>query len=339
MLRAFSLNKLIAAFAAAVLSLGLASGPAHAQFSPSKPIDLVIPAGTGGGADQIARLLSSLIEEQGLSPYPFVPVNKAGESGAQALDYMTGEADPNHTVMVTLNSFYTTPVIQDDVDADPLAFTPIGLMGIDTFLLWVPNTPEYENVTDLESYVEAVKQAGGEWVMGGTGTGQEDSILTAMIEAEFGITVEYQPYPGGGTVAENLVRQNVDSTVNNPAEQIDYWRANMSRPLVQFTDERQDIFSNVPTAQEVGTDIVYYMQRSINGAPAMSDAAQQWYMDVFKTVFESDRWRDYCQSEGMNCDEWVAGSDLAAFHRDNFARHRELIEQVGAEAIMGEPTD
>ncbi len=336
MLRAFSLNKLITGVAVAMLSLGLAAGSAHAQFSPSKPIDLVIPAGSGGGADQIARLLSSLIEEQGLSSYPFVPVNKAGDSGAEALNYMTGEADSNHAVMVTLNSFYTTPIIQEGVDVDPLAFTPIGLMGIDTFLLWVPNTSSYENVTDLESYVEAVRQEDGEWVMGGTGTGQEDSILTAMIEAEFGITVEYQPYPGGGTVAENLVRQNIDSTVNNPAEQIDYWRANMSRPLVQFTDERQDIFPNVPTAQEQGTDIVYYMQRSINGAPSMSQAAQQWYIDLFSKVFRSDQWRAYCESEGMNCEEWVAGSELAAFHRDNFARHRELIEQVGAEAIMGE---
>lgn len=336
MLRAFSLNRLITGVAAAVLSLGLAAGPAHAQFSPSKPIDLVIPAGTGGGADQIARLLSSLIEEQGLSSYPFVPMNKAGDSGADALRYMTGEADPNHAVMVTLNSFYTTPIIKEDLDVDPLAFTPIGLMGIDTFLLWVPNTKAYENVTDLKSYVEAVKQAGGEWTMGGTGTGQEDSILTAMIEAEFGIEVEYQPYPGGGTVAENLVRQNIDSSVNNPAEQIDYWRANMSRPLVQFTNERQEIFPNIPTAQQVGTDIVYYMQRSINGAPAMSQAAQQWYIDVFSKVFKSQRWRAYCNSEGMNCEEWVAGSELAAFHRDNFARHRELIEQVGAEAIMGD---
>ncbi|MEX2577067.1 MAG: tripartite tricarboxylate transporter substrate-binding protein [Halofilum sp. (in: g-proteobacteria)] len=320
-----------------VMAASLAVAPISAaqdRFSPSQPVEVVIPAGSGGGADQIARLLVQLIDEMNVSSYPFVPVNKAGESGAEALNYMTGESDPDHTVMVTLNSFYTTPIIVEGLDADPLAFTPVGLMGIDTFLLWVPNTSAYENVTDLESYVDTVK-ATDNWIMGGTGMGQEDSILTAMIEAEFDLDVAYQPYPGGGTVAENLVRQKIDSTVNNPAEQIDYWRAQMSRPVVQFTDERQALFPDVPTAQEVGHDVVYYMQRSINGSPSMSAEAQQWYIDVFRRIFESDGWQSYCSGEGMNCDEWVAGPQLAQFHEDNLSRHEQLIDQVGADAISG----
>ena len=41
--------------------------------------------------------------------------------------------------------------------------------------------------------------------VGGTGSGQEDSILTAMMEKEFGYEVTYIPFPGGGTVAKNLI--------------------------------------------------------------------------------------------------------------------------------------
>ncbi len=330
-----SMGKAVATGVMMVAALAVAPmSAAQDGFSPSQPVEVVIPAGSGGGADQIARLLVQLIDDMNVSSYPFVPVNKAGDSGAEALRYMTGEGDPNHTIMVTLNSFYTTPIIVDQLEADPLRFTPIGLMALDTFLLWVPNTSNYEHVTDLSSYVEAVQASDGTWRMGGTGSGQEDSILTAMIEAEFGIQTEYVPFPGGGTVAENLVRQKVDSTVNNPAEQLDYWRARMSRPLVQFTDERQSTFSEVPTAQELDHDIVYYMQRSVNGGPSMSEAAQQWYLDLFEQVFRSEGWREFCNSEGLNCGEWVAGSDLAAFHEDNLARHERLIEQVGSEAIV-----
>lgn len=331
-----TIRNAVSGCASAALVVGLAINPAHADFSPSQPIELVIPAGAGGGADQIARLMSSLIEDRGTSSYPFVPVNKSGDSGAEALNYMQDDADPDHAVMVTLNSFYTTPIIMKDLQIDPMSFTPIGLMAIDTFLLWVPNTSAYGNVTDLDSYVEAVKSEGGEWQMGGTGSGQEDSILTAMIEAEFGLQTHYVPFPGGGTVAEQLVRQNLDSTVNNPAEQIDYWRAKMSRPLVQFTDERQEIFPDVPTAQELGHDLVYYMQRSVNGAPRMSAEAQKWYIEVFQGIFESPEWQAFCDDEGLDCTDWVAGQQLAEFHADNLARHRELVQEVGAEAISGE---
>jgi putative tricarboxylic transport membrane protein len=309
-----------------------APGVANA-WEPKKPVEFIIMAGTGGGADQIARLLQGLIEQKDLSPRPFIPINMAGGSGGEALRYMQGKAGDDHTVLVTLNSFYTTPIIQEDLGVDVTQFTPIGRMALDTFLLWVQSDSD---IQDLESYVAAVKAADGSWKVGGTGSGQEDSILTAMMEAEFDYKVTYIPFPGGGTVAKNLVGKHIDSTVNNPAEQTEFWRAGQSRPIVQFTSERMDIFPDVPTAKEMGHDIEYYMQRSINGPPGMSKEAQEWYINLFKTLYESEEWQKFCEDEGLFCDEWVAGDDLAAFHETQLARHKQLIEKVGAAAITGE---
>lgn len=312
------------------------AGTAEAQWAPRKPIELIIMAGAGGGADQMGRLWQSLIQKHDLSPMPVIPINKPGGSGAEALLYLKQKAGDDHTIMVTLNSFYTTPIIQEDLGVDITTFTPIKLMALDTFLLWVPS--EYE-VSDLESYVSAVREQGKDWSMGGTGSGQEDSILTAMIEAEFDIDMTYVPFEGGGTVAKNLVGKHVDSTVNNPAEQNEFWRAGQSKPLVQFTDERMEAYPDVPTAKELGHDIVYFMQRSVNGPPEMSDEARQWYIDLFTKVFESEEWQSYCESEGLFCDESVAareGEALGEFHAEQNQRHMTLIERVGAEAITGE---
>jgi len=309
-----------------------APGVANA-WEPKKPVEFIIMAGTGGGADQIARLLQGLIEQKDLSPRPFIPINMAGGSGGEALRYMQGKAGDDHTVLVTLNSFYTTPIIQEDLGVDVTQFTPIGRMALDTFLLWVHSDSD---IQDLDSYVAAVKEAGREWKVGGTGSGQEDSILTAMMEAEFDYKVTYIPFPGGGTVAKNLIGKHIDSTVNNPAEQTEFWRAGQSRPIVQFTSERMDIFPDVPTAKEMGHDIEYYMQRSINGPPGMSKEAQEWYINLFKTLYESEEWQKFCEDEGLFCEEWVAGDDLAAFHETQLARHKQLIDSVGAAAITGE---
>ena len=157
-----------------------------------------------------------------------------------------------------------------------------------------------------------------------------------MMEAEFGYDVTYIPFPGGGTVAANLIGKNIDSTVNNPAEQNEFFRAGQSRPLVQFTDVRMDAFPDVPTAKELGYDLEYYMQRSINGPPGMSAEAQEWYINLFQTLFESDEWQKFCVDDGLDCAEWVGGADLAAFHVSQIERHKALIDEVGADALTSQ---
>ena len=80
-----------AGFAAAITAstFGVVTS-ATAEWSPRKPVEFIIMAGTGGGADQIARLLQGLIEKKDLSPRPFIPINKPGGSGAEALRYLQG---------------------------------------------------------------------------------------------------------------------------------------------------------------------------------------------------------------------------------------------------------
>ena len=335
MVKTISKMKMMVALVAAVVvtTLGLQS-PAMADWSPKKPIELIIMAGAGGGADQIARLLQGLAEQKDLSPRPIIPINKPGGSGAEALRYLQDKDGDDHTILVTLNSFYTTPVIQQGIGVDVSNFTPIGRMAVDNFVLWVNSGRD--DITDLDSYVAAVKATGNTWKVGGTGTGQEDSILTAMMEKEFGYDVTYIPFPGGGTVAKNLVGNHVDSTVNNPAEQNEFYRAGETKPIVQFTAERLAAYPDVPTAKELGVDMQYYMQRSINGPPGMSAEAQQWYIDLFKALFDSEEWQKFCTDDGLACDQWLSGDDLGAYHQDQIALHKELIETVGATAITGE---
>ncbi|MEM6483207.1 MAG: tripartite tricarboxylate transporter substrate-binding protein [Pseudomonadota bacterium] len=320
--------------AASASVLALTAPAAFAEWQPRKPVEFIIMAGTGGGADQIARLLQGLIEQKDLSPRPFIPMNKPGGSGAEALRYLQDKEGDNHTIMVTLNSFYTTPIIQPDLGVDIAEFTPIGLMALDTFLLWVNS--DRDDITDLDTYVAAVKDAGLDWKVGGTGSGQEDSILTAMMENEFEYEVTYIPFPGGGTVAKNLVGNQIDSTVNNPAEQMEFWRAGNSKPLVQFTAERMSAFPDTPTAKELGIDIEYYMQRSVNGPPGMDPEAVEWYTNLFQTLFDSEEWQSFCESDGLTCDAMLKGDELAEFHSAQGQRHADLIEAVGAAKITGE---
>ena len=312
----------------------MGSDEAKAQgWEPKKPVEMIIMAGTGGGADQIARLIQGIIDQNGWSPRPFIPINKPGGSGAEALRYLQDKSGDDHTVLVTLNSYYTTPIINEGLGVDVTKFTPLGLMALDTFQLWVTAD---SGIDSLDDWVQTVKAADN-WNVGGTGKGQEDSILFAMLQAEFDIkNITYIPFPGGGTVAKNLIGKHIATTVNNPSEQMQFYKASQSVPLVQFTDERLAAFPDVPTAKEAGHDIVYFMQRSFNAPPGMSAEAQEFYIGLFEKVFRSDQWQKFCSDEGLMCDKWVAGADLAEFHDKQLARHKALIEKVGAAAITGQ---
>ncbi|MEE8274075.1 MAG: tripartite tricarboxylate transporter substrate binding protein, partial [Alphaproteobacteria bacterium] len=105
---------------AALLGLGVASVPkdAVAGWEPQKPVEFVIMAGKGGGADRLARFIQGIIEKNNLSPKPFVPINKGGGSGAEALRYLKDHAGDPHVIMATLNSYYTTPLRNPGLGVD-----------------------------------------------------------------------------------------------------------------------------------------------------------------------------------------------------------------------------
>ena len=295
-------------------------------WEPERPVELVIMAGKGGGADRLGRFIQKIIESNGLSEQPFIPVNMGGDSGAEALRYMKKNAGNPHVVMITLNSIYTTPLRNPEIDVDIMELTPIARMAEDTFLLWVHADQDIQTVDD---YVAAVRAAGPEnWRMGGTGVGAEDSLVTAMLEQAYGIKHEYLPFKGGGTVAKNLIEGNVQATVNNPSEQLSYYQAGKSRPLASFTPERLEAFPNVPTFRELGYDMVYYMQRSVVAAPRISKAAKAYYQELFRKVHVSKEWTDYAEQKALNR-AFLPDTPLLMYFADERQKHRELLAAMG----------
>ena len=94
-------------------------------------------------------------------------------------------------------------------------------------------------------------------------------------------------------MAKQLAGKHANSTVNNPSEQEGFYKAGTTVALAAFTDNRLEMFPNAPTFKELGKDYVYYMQRSIVGAPGMSYAAAAYYQRLFKKVFDSADWQKY----------------------------------------------
>ena len=300
---------------------------AFAAWEPTKPIEFVVPAGTGGGADQMARLIAGLAEKHKLSPKPLIVVNKAGGAGAEGFLHVKGKKGDAYTIVITLSNLFTTP-LHTGVPFNWRDLTPIARLALDQFILWVNAETPYKTA---QEYIYAVKAKPTTFKMGGTGSAQEDQILTIQQEQALGVKFIYVPFKGGGEVCVNLVGKHVDSTVNNPIECVSHWKAGRVRPLAVFDTARIPVaeWKDIPTVKEaLGVDIHYLMLRGIFGAPDMPKEAVEWYQGFLKRVAETPEWKKYME-EGALKPAFATGAEYVKWVEENEQLHKDLMAKGG----------
>src|SRR6187402_2766399 len=139
---------------------------AFAAWEPTKPVEFVVPAGTGGGADQMARLLQGVVVKHNLMKQSLIPINKSGGAGAEGfLDIKAAKGDP-HKIVITLSNLFTTP-LATGVPFNWRDLTPVSMLALDEFVLWVNAESPYKTAKE---YIDAIKaKPDNSFKMGGTG--------------------------------------------------------------------------------------------------------------------------------------------------------------------------
>jgi tripartite-type tricarboxylate transporter receptor subunit TctC len=319
---------LAAALGAAPFSISTAQA-----WEPTKTVEFIVPAGTGGGADQMARIVQSIIAKHNLMKQSMVVVNKAGGAGAEGfLDVKGAKGDP-HKIIITLSNLFTTP-LATGVPFNWRDLTPVQMLALDQFVLWVNAETPYKTAKD---YVEAAKKAGGKFKMAGTGSKQEDQIITVAIEQHTGAKFIYIPFKGGGDVAVQLVGKHADSTVNNPIEAVAQWRGGKLRPLCVFDPKRMPYptkvtdkmsWQDIPTCKEQGLDVEYLMLRGIFMPGDVKQDAVDYYIGVFKKVRETPEWKAFMEQGAFN-QTALTGKEYADWVAKEEARHVALMKGAG----------
>ncbi len=305
-----------------VLTVILWTGMANA-WEPTKPVEFVIPAGTGGGADVMARFIAPLIEKYKLSPKPFIVVNKSGGAGAEGFLYVKGKTGDPNVIIITLDNLFTTPMATG-VPFSWRDLTPVARLALDYFVLWDNAGSPYKTAKE---YLEAAKQQPGKFIMGGTGSAQEDQIITVMLEQDFGVKFSYVPFKGGGDVAVELVGNHINSSVNNPAEAVSHWKAGRLRPLAAIDHERINLpdWKTIPTMKEAtGKDVSYLMLRGIFMAPGVTKEQQEFYVNLMKKVTETPEWHKYVSDMGLK-GAYLSGPEYVKWLNEKEAQTKELM--------------
>ena len=320
--------------AVAISAAAILATTAHAAWEPTKPVEFVVPAGTGGGADQMARFIQGVVIKHKLMSQPMIVVNKAGGAGAEGFLEIKGAKGDPHKIVITLSNLFTTPMATG-VPFSWKDMTPVSMLALDQFVLWVNADTPYKTAKE---YIAAVKAAGpSKMKMGGTGSKQEDQIITVAIEKATGTKFIYVPFQGGGAVAVQLVGKHIDSTVNNPIEAVAQWRAGSLRALCVFDDKRMSYkakvtdtmaWSDIPTCMESGIPMDYQMLRGIFMPAGVTADQRAYYVELMRKIRATPDWIDFMEKgafnqttmSGAEYEKWVAAAE---------ATHLGLMKEAG----------
>ena len=324
-----------AALVASALFMPAQHAAAQGGWEPTKPIQFIIPAGSGGGADQMARFIQGVVAKHNLAKQPIIAVNKGGGAGAEGFLEVKNSAGNPHTIIITLSNLFTTP-LATGVPFNWKEMTPVAMLALDQFVLWVPADAPYKTAKE---YIEAVKEGPDKsFKMGGTGSKQEDQIITVALEK---LTAPkkftYIPFGGGGAVAVQLVGKHINSSVNNPIEAVSQWKAGALRALCIFDDQRSIYktkvtdtmaWSDIPTCKESGVDVDYQMLRGIFMPPGVKQEHIDYYVDLFKRVMATEDWKQFMEQGAFN-QTFMTGDQFKQWLEKAEKLHYELMKEAG----------
>lgn len=232
---------------------------------PNRPVELIVPAGAGGGTDVLARAFAEAAKKH--LPQPITVNNRPGASGMIGHGEMINARPDGYKLAVV----FAEIVIVPHLGLTKLSyedFTPIARLNADPAAITVKADAPWNTIED---FLAASKAKPGELKMGNSGNGSIWHLAHAALEDKVG--VKYNPIPFGGAAPAVLALMggHVDAVAVSPGEVASQVASGKLKTLVVMADQRLKGFEKVPTLKERGIDLSIGTWRGLaapKGTPA-----------------------------------------------------------------------
>jgi tripartite-type tricarboxylate transporter receptor subunit TctC len=320
-----------------VLMLGLTGAllsPAAQAWQPEGTVEIIVAGGPGGGTDQLARLMQSIIAQHKLLDVNTVVMNKGGGNGAEAfLQMKMAKGDADKLVVATNNVYLLPLTAKLGYTIDDL--TPVAAIAEDDFILWTYAGAAWK---DAGAYLNAVKQTPSSMRMGGSQSKDVDQTLTLLMSRTSGTKLTYIPFKSGSEAANQLAGKHITSNVNNPAESLSQWRAGQIEPLCVFSSTRMTYtekvtsdraWADVPTCKEQGLGIDQYrFPRTVLLPGGVTDEQRAFYVDLIQKVSQTPEFKSYVQRNAL-VPTFLAGQPFEDYMAQDIARVTPVFTEAG----------
>lgn len=269
------------------------SGQAFAEW-PTKPIKVFVGFKPGGRTDTVARLVAKFVQENKLLSQPMVIVNKPGAAAANAARAVLGAKPDGHTIlhwhhqMLITNSMGVNKIHPED-------FTSIGFLGGGSPIWAVREDSDMNSMADLVAKLKAKPESLTEAV----GIGTIPHLVGVQLASAAGFKTRYIGSGGGADRLAKLVGKNADIALFSAAGYLNM-KPQGIKALVFFGPNRIKSIQDIPTAKELGYDVVWANPNWWLGPKNMDKEATAKLAEVLKTAMASKELTDYFNKKALD---------------------------------------
>jgi len=301
-------------------------GSAQAQTFPSKPITLIVPWPAGGSTDRHLRGLAEIASRH--LGQPIVVENKPGGGGTLGPGTMALNARPDgYTIAQYPLGMLRIPHMQKTAwhPLNDFSFI-IGVTGY-TFGFVVKADSPYKSFND---YIAAARQQPGKINYGSTGQGTSPHLLMEELADAAKVELNHVPYKGNADLMQAVLGGHVmaGSDATGWDKMVD---AGQMRVLATFGEQRTQRWPNVPTAKDLGYNVVSTSPYGLVGPKGMDPAVVRSLHDAFKKAMDDPKHLELLGQ--LNQAPWYKSpEDYRAWAQATFAKDKALIERLGLAA-------
>jgi len=187
-------------------AIAIASSIACAAGYPDKPIRFIVPTTQGGGADTLARHISTRLAER--LAQQIVVDNRPGANGINGIDAAAKSAPDGYTLLMTFTDHFVNPSLYKSLPFDMLKdFAPVVFIGSLPFVLAVhPSVP----ATTVQELLALARAKPGQLNFGSAGTGGSVHLAGELFKAMGGVDITHVPYKGTSAAMPDLVSGRIE---------------------------------------------------------------------------------------------------------------------------------
>ncbi|CEI82431.1 tricarboxylic transport TctC [Oceanobacillus oncorhynchi subsp. incaldanensis] len=299
------------------------------SWEPEESIEIVAPAGAGGGWDTTARMVAKVLGEEGMIEENIGVVNKTGGGGAVGWSYIANyEGDP-HKLFVASPPIILIP-LNGQSEYGHEDFTPLSNLIADYGAFAVREDAEWDDLNDL--FEDMKEDPESVTVVGESAPGSMDHIQFVQIAKAAGVDITKIRYVSAqdGESLTQLLNGSVDVYSTGMAETVEQVKADNIKVLGITAPERLEgeVIEDFPTAIEQGIDETFVNWRGFFGPPGMDEASIAYYEDKFKELSDSEAFAEIRDQFGWD-EEYMGHEEYKAFLDEQKEQVQVLLDDLG----------
>ena len=317
------------AVALSIAALAIAA-PVAAQWKPTKPVDLIVHTGPGGGSDLLARAMVTMIEKEKLVPVRINVINKPGGNGAVAAAALVEKKGDANTIGLITSVWIAGPLTSSEAKVTVHDLKPIAQLMLEPAVFVVRADSPYKTLKD---FIEAAKARPGALKQSGGSVTSRDNIIRLSLQHATGAKWAFVSFQGGGERLAALLGGHVDIMVIEPQEAGEQVRAGKLRVLTQLTEKRLAGWPDVPTLKEAGYDVALTPQiRAVVAPPEQPADASMYWENTFDKLRKTESWKKYVHDNQLE-ESFADGATLKKTMVDIEKQLKDAYTQAGIKTV------